>query len=137
MDFLLEPNVAYLVLLSGVVLSLLALASPGTGMLELGAFFMLALAGSAVYNIEFIAWALGFYPQRFSLYLRNPETQAGRFPSPGDPAAAGGFDLSLCDGKRLSGSQSLPGCDRLPAGDRIFMDRDPKIHPGCTGTSSS
>ncbi|OGO24642.1 MAG: hypothetical protein A2Y54_03075 [Chloroflexi bacterium RBG_16_51_16] len=59
MNFLLEPNVAYLVLLSGVVLSLLAIASPGTGLLEVGAFFMLALAGYAVYNLEFNAWALG------------------------------------------------------------------------------
>lgn len=59
MNFLLEPNVAYLVLLSGVVLSLLAIASPGTGLLELGAFFMLVLAGYAVYNLEFNAWALG------------------------------------------------------------------------------
>jgi len=58
MNFLLEPNVAYLVLLSGVMLSMLAIASPGTGILELGAFFMLALAGYAVYNLEFNWWAL-------------------------------------------------------------------------------
>ncbi len=58
MDFLLEPNVAYLVLLSGVMLSMLAIASPGTGMLEVGAFFTLALAGYAVYNLAFNWWAL-------------------------------------------------------------------------------
>ncbi len=58
MDFLLEPNVAYLLLLSGVMVSMLAIASPGTGMLEAAAFFMLALSGYTVYHLAFHWWAL-------------------------------------------------------------------------------
>ncbi len=58
MDFLLDPNLAYLFLLAGVLLGLMAIVSPGTGMFEVGAFFCLALAGYAVYNLSFNLWAL-------------------------------------------------------------------------------
>ena len=58
MNFLLEPNVAYIILLSGILLSLMAIVTPGTGMLEVGAFFCLALTGYAVYNLSFNWWAL-------------------------------------------------------------------------------
>jgi membrane-bound serine protease (ClpP class) len=58
MDFLLDPNVAYLILLGGVLLAMLALAAPGTGFLEIGAFFCIALAGYAIYNLSFNWWAL-------------------------------------------------------------------------------
>ena len=40
MDFLLDPNVAYLFLLGGVVLAFLAIVTPGTGMLEVERFFV-------------------------------------------------------------------------------------------------
>lgn len=58
MDFLLDPNVAYLVLLAGILLSLLSLVTPGTGLMEVGAFFGLALAGYAIYNLNINFWAL-------------------------------------------------------------------------------
>ena len=58
MDILLDPNVAYLILLGGVLLAMLALASPGTGLLEIGSFFCLALAGYAIYNLPINWWAL-------------------------------------------------------------------------------
>jgi membrane-bound serine protease (ClpP class) len=58
MDFLLEPNIAYLILMGGVLLALLAIITPGTGMFEVGALFCLALAGYAIYNLSFNAWAL-------------------------------------------------------------------------------
>jgi membrane-bound serine protease (ClpP class) len=58
MNFLLEPNIAYLILLSGIFLSLMAIVTPGTGLFEVGAFFCLALAGYAVYNLSFNGWAL-------------------------------------------------------------------------------
>jgi membrane-bound serine protease (ClpP class) len=58
MDFLLEPNIAYLILLSGVLLGLMAIVTPGTGLFEVGAFFCLALAGYAVYSLSFNWWAL-------------------------------------------------------------------------------
>ena len=58
MDFLLEPNIAYLVLVASVLLGFMALVSPGTGLFELGAFFCIALAGYAVYNLSVTRWAL-------------------------------------------------------------------------------
>jgi membrane-bound serine protease (ClpP class) len=58
MDFLLDPNVAYLFLLAGVLLGLMAIITPGTGIFEVGAFFCIALAGYAVYNLSFNLWAL-------------------------------------------------------------------------------
>lgn len=58
MDFLLEPNIAYLILLSGILLGLMAIVTPGTGLFEVGSFFSLALAGYAVYNLSFNWWAL-------------------------------------------------------------------------------
>lgn len=58
MDFLLEPNVAYLILLAGVMLGFLALVTPGTGLFEMAAFFCIVLAGYAVSNLSFNWWAL-------------------------------------------------------------------------------
>jgi len=58
MDFLSDPNIAYLFLLGGVLLGLMAIITPGTGVFEVGAFFCLALAGYAVYNLSFNLWAL-------------------------------------------------------------------------------
>jgi len=58
MDFLLDPNFAYLALLAGILLGLLAIITPGTGMLEIGAFFCLMFAGYAAYNLAFNWWAL-------------------------------------------------------------------------------
>jgi membrane-bound serine protease (ClpP class) len=58
MEFLLNPNIAYLFLLGGVLLAMLSLASPGTGLFEIGAFFCLVLAGYAIYNLSFNWWAL-------------------------------------------------------------------------------
>lgn len=58
MDFLLDPNVAYLFLLGGVLLGLMAIVTPGTGVFEVGAFFCLALAGYAVYFRSINIWAL-------------------------------------------------------------------------------
>jgi membrane-bound serine protease (ClpP class) len=58
MDFLLEPNVAYLILLAGVMLGFLALVTPGTGIFEVGALFCILLAGYGVYHLSFNWWAL-------------------------------------------------------------------------------
>jgi membrane-bound serine protease (ClpP class) len=58
MDFLLDPNIAYLILLGAVLLGMMALASPGTGLFEIGAFFCMALAGYAIYHLSFNWWAL-------------------------------------------------------------------------------
>jgi len=58
MDLLLNPNVAYLLLVLGSILLLMAIVTPGTHLLEGGAFFLLVLAGYAVYNLGFTLWAL-------------------------------------------------------------------------------
>ena len=58
MDFLIDPNIAYLFLIGGVMLAMLALVTPGTGFFEIGAFFAIALAGYAIYNMSFNWWAL-------------------------------------------------------------------------------
>jgi len=58
MELLLEPNIAYLFLLGGILLTLLALATPGTGFFEIGALFCIVLAGYAIYSLSFNWWAL-------------------------------------------------------------------------------
>lgn len=58
MDFLLDPNVAYVLLVTGMLLVLMALLTPGTGLFEISALFALALAGYGAYNLGINAWAL-------------------------------------------------------------------------------
>lgn len=58
MDFLLDPNIAYLILLTGILLGFLAIVTPGTGLLEVGALFCVVLAGYAIYNLSVNWWAL-------------------------------------------------------------------------------
>lgn len=58
MDILLDPNFAYLLLLAGTLLGLLALVTPGTGALEIGSLFCLLLAGYAITQLDFNLWAL-------------------------------------------------------------------------------
>ena len=74
MDLFLNPNVAYLLLVIGLVMAILALFAPGTGLLETGALFAIVLAGYAIYNLPINAWALvvlalGIFP--FLLALRK------------------------------------------------------------------
>ena len=58
MNFLFDPNVAYLLLVGGFVLAILALFAPGSGLLELGALFMLVLAGLSISAQPINLWAL-------------------------------------------------------------------------------
>jgi membrane-bound ClpP family serine protease len=74
MQFLLDPNVAYLLLASGMIVVILALLSPGTGFLEVLALFSLVLAGYSIANLPVNGWALvvlilGVFP--FLLALRK------------------------------------------------------------------
>jgi len=57
-NLLMDPNVAYVLLVLGIVLGVLALFAPGTGFLEIGALFALVLAGISVANMEINPWAL-------------------------------------------------------------------------------
>jgi membrane-bound serine protease (ClpP class) len=58
MDLLLNPNIAFFLLVLGSVLLLMAIVTPGTHLLEGGAILMLALAGYAVYHLGFNLWAM-------------------------------------------------------------------------------
>lgn len=82
MDFLLDPNVAYVFLVAGVVLAFFSASTPGTGVGEVTALFCLVLAGYATYNLSIHWWALAFlmlgvipfilavrYPKQWALYL--------------------------------------------------------------------
>lgn len=76
MNPLLNPNVAYVLMVLGFIIGLLALFSPGTGLLELSALFMLVLAGYSIANLPFNGWALGllligFIPFLLSLRFRR------------------------------------------------------------------
>lgn len=58
-NFLLNPNLAYIFLVGGFSMAMMAVLAPGTGLLEIGAFFSLLLAGYAIYNLPINYWALG------------------------------------------------------------------------------
>jgi membrane-bound ClpP family serine protease len=82
MDFLLDPNVAYLILLGGILLGLMAIIVPGTGILEIGALFCLALTAYAVFNLSFNLWALvilvlSLFPFLYSIQKPKREIYLG------------------------------------------------------------
>jgi membrane-bound ClpP family serine protease len=58
MEILVNPNVAYLILVVGVVLTIMALFAPGTGILEVSALFVLLLAGWEMTQLPINIWAL-------------------------------------------------------------------------------
>ena len=58
MNTLVDPNIAYLLLMFGSILLMMAIVTPGTHLLEGGALFLLALAGYEVYLLGFNFWAL-------------------------------------------------------------------------------
>ena len=58
MEFFTDPNIAYVLLVLGPILPLLAIIAPGTGALEIGALFSLALSGFAAFQLGFNLWAL-------------------------------------------------------------------------------
>jgi membrane-bound ClpP family serine protease len=51
MEILLDPNIAYLLLVVGLVFAVLAMVSPGTGVIEILALFVLLLAGWSIVNL--------------------------------------------------------------------------------------
>jgi len=60
MEFLQDPNITYLLLAGGLIFAVLSLAAPGTGVLEVGAIAILAIAGWSIiaYNLPINVWAL-------------------------------------------------------------------------------
>jgi membrane-bound serine protease (ClpP class) len=57
-EFLLNPNFAYLLIVAGFLLTVFAVITPGTGIFELGALFILLFVGWQIYNIPINLWAL-------------------------------------------------------------------------------
>lgn len=58
MEVLLDPNIAYLLLVIGMLFALVAILMPGTGIPEILAVFAVILAGYAVYHLSLNWWAL-------------------------------------------------------------------------------
>jgi len=58
MEILIDPNVAYLLLVVGVVLAIMAVFAPGTGVLEVGALFVIFLTGWEISQLPINLWAL-------------------------------------------------------------------------------
>ncbi len=58
MNFLMDPNVGYVLAVGGLMLAILALFTPGTGLLEIGALFALVLAAFSISNFAINTWAL-------------------------------------------------------------------------------
>ncbi|MAT42049.1 MAG: hypothetical protein CL609_06880 [Anaerolineaceae bacterium] len=57
---ILDPNLAYVLLVGGFILSVLALLTPGTGVVEIGGLFALVLAGYGIISSPTNYWALVF-----------------------------------------------------------------------------
>lgn len=77
MELLQNPNIVYLLFAGGLALGVLAMASPGTGVLELLAVALLGLAGAlvAVYQLPVNLWAIGVLiigAALFALSVRRP-----------------------------------------------------------------
>lgn len=58
MEFLIDANISYVLLVVGFLIAILALFSPGTGFLEIAALFALVLAGYGIINLPVNLWAL-------------------------------------------------------------------------------
>jgi membrane-bound serine protease (ClpP class) len=77
-DFLLNPNIAYMLIIAGFLLTIFALLSPGTGVFEVSALLILVIVGYQIFNLEINVWALillavGVVPFIFAL-RRKRET---------------------------------------------------------------
>ena len=68
-DFLLDPNVAYLILVGAALLTMMAVLNPGTGVLEIIALFAWLLSGYIIFNIPVNFWALGLMLLGVVLFL--------------------------------------------------------------------
>ncbi|HEX7433973.1 MAG TPA: NfeD family protein [Anaerolineaceae bacterium] len=74
MNILIDPNITYVILVGGLLMAILALFAPGTGVIEIGALFALVIAGYGIYHMPINYWALavlliGVFP--FLLALRK------------------------------------------------------------------
>ncbi len=58
MAILLDPNIAYLLLVVGFLLTVFALITPGTGFFEAGAVIVLGVAAWLIFMLDINVWAL-------------------------------------------------------------------------------
>lgn len=58
MNILIDPNISYLILVGGFLLAILAMFSPGTGVMEIGAVVAILFAGYFVATLPVNWWAL-------------------------------------------------------------------------------
>lgn len=68
-DFLLDPNIAYLILVGAALLTMMAVLSPGTGLLEISTLFMWLISGYIIFNKPINFWALGLMLLGMVLFL--------------------------------------------------------------------
>jgi membrane-bound serine protease (ClpP class) len=58
MQILVDPNVGYVLLVGGVLLAILALFAPGSGIIEIGALGAIVLAGYILVSLPVNGWAI-------------------------------------------------------------------------------
>ena len=68
-DFLLDPNIAYLILVGAALLTMMAVLNPGTGLFEIIALFMWLISGYIIFNMPINFWALGLMLLGVVLFL--------------------------------------------------------------------
>lgn len=68
-DFLLDPNIAYLVLVIAMLATMMAVLSPGTGVLEILTLFLWLISGYIIYSMPINYWALGLLLLGMVLFL--------------------------------------------------------------------
>ena len=69
LDILLDPNVAYLILVGAALLTMMAVLNPGTGVLEIVALFLWLVSGYVIFNMPINFWALGLMLLGVVLFL--------------------------------------------------------------------
>lgn len=68
-DILLDPNIAYLILVGAALLTMMAVLNPGTGLLEILALFLWLISGYVIFNKSISFWALGLMLLGVVLFL--------------------------------------------------------------------
>ncbi|NPA27231.1 MAG: hypothetical protein GXO36_06515 [Chloroflexi bacterium] len=71
MDWLLHPDVAYVLLVLGIALGVLAVVTPGTGFLEIAALVSLGLAGYAMLYLPLNPWAFGLLAVALAAFVQS------------------------------------------------------------------
>jgi len=80
MEFLIDPNVAYVLIVAAALLGLAAIIIPGTGLPEVALTFCLILAGYAVYKIGINPWAVVVLISSIVPFLYAIRAKMGRMP---------------------------------------------------------